>query len=186
MLKRIQNKIYVNNKLNFYERMNHNLSSGLCVTLNYEKLSGMELIELTLDNLTNFDDINKDNLLKEIKCKSKVYAIVFNDKILHYSCICNSKIFIWEIQKEIIVPDNFSYIYNCFTTPAFRGKGLFPMMLDYIIQDKSKSYLISALDDNEASIQSIQKLNFSFIGYCRYNKFIFIKKFANKTKLEFI
>lgn len=186
IFRRIIRAIYVHNKLVFYEKTGDQSGQEPDSVISSELLPGMEIVDLTHDNLKGFEGVDKVKLLKEIEKGSGGKVIILGSRIVHYSCVAYSKLFLWEVQRSLLVPHDIAYIYNCFTAPDFRGKSLFPIMLVHITQDRSKRYMISVLEDNVASAKSIKKANFNEAGFCRYRRMLFIEQIENNTKLKFV
>ena len=76
-----------------------------------------------------------------------------------------------EIERSIDIGRNAVYIFDASTVPAWRGHGLYPMLLDRIAQfygDKTK--VIAASTKNAASLRGIQKARFSLVARYRFLK----------------
>ncbi len=58
------------------------------------------------------------------------------------------------------------HIGPCFTEPEFRGKGLYPYLLTYIMNDipTASAFYIICSETNTASRRGIQKAGFTFLG----------------------
>lgn len=87
--------------------------------------------------------------------KTKIYTIQDGEVILHMS---------------YVIPPNYKYpflgrddlaIGPCNTVPSARGKGLYPWMLEYIINDnKTKNFYMFIREENSASIKGVLKAGF--------------------------
>ena len=73
----------------------------------------------------------------------------------------NSLSFSFVGQTQIKVPDGSMYIYDCFTLPTYRGRGIYSYMLDYIADlYVGKSCYVACQAQNEPSRKGIVKASF--------------------------
>lgn len=109
-----------------------------------------------------------------------IYLYKSSDTV-HYAHYVLGGCYISEIDKTIIIPDSY-YIYNCVTKEEFRGKGYYKKALSILIDNlaSSNEVYICALNSNSASIATIEKVGFQFVGRVTFIKFLFIKLVLRK------
>lgn len=110
--------------------------------------------------------------------KTKIYFAIDknSDSIVHSSCI---------------IPRNFKYpflkkgeycIGNCKTEPAFRGRGIYPYMLKYIMANNPNTiFKMTIREDNTPSIKGVKKAGFELTtekvrGSLILNRFVSVRE----------
>lgn len=87
-----------------------------------------------------------------------------------------------ETLHTITIQPNEAYISSCYTHPAFRGKNIYPVVLQHVFRYATaygiKRCFISAGSKNSGSIKGIEKAGYSFIGKLRVFR-LFGKLFNN-------
>jgi hypothetical protein len=66
-----------------------------------------------------------------------------------------------------------SYLWNFVTLPAFRGRGIYPRLLEAIIEAESveaETFWIAYAPENHASAAGIHKAGFRTVGQLRYTE----------------
>lgn len=74
---------------------------------------------------------------------------------------------IGELDHEFILPAGNRYLWNFRTLEAYRGLGIYPALLQYILQhadDEAKRFWIIHAPENKASLKGIQKAGFEYVG----------------------
>ena len=90
-----------------------------------------------------------------------VYVINKKNEIIHYSHIL-PKLF-----KFPFMQSNDLEIGPCWTSKEYRGRGIYPFILKYIVEKLSQDnrrFWIFAHEDNNPSIKGIRKSGFRFVG----------------------
>lgn len=80
---------------------------------------------------------------------------------------------IGELNHEFILPTGNRYLWNFRTLEAYRGLGIYPALLQYILQhgDKdAKRFWIIHAPENNASLKGIQKAGFEYVGKLYLNE----------------
>ena len=97
-----------------------------------------------------------------------VAFVAYIDKVpAAFGWMARGKAFIGELNHEIILPLRNRYLWNFRTMEAFRGRGIYPALLQYIIryeQEKADTFWIIHAPENRASLKGIQKAGFNFVG----------------------
>lgn len=68
------------------------------------------------------------------------------------------------------IPNNGYHIGPCYTEPGHRGKGLYPLLLQHIMDDKPNTKFYMIIDENNiASIRGVRKVGFIEIAKGKKN-----------------
>ncbi|MBI2877905.1 MAG: GNAT family N-acetyltransferase [Candidatus Tectomicrobia bacterium] len=85
-------------------------------------------------------------------------------KIIAYCWVAFKEAEIGEIERTLLLREGECYLYDAYTLKEFRGRGLYPAILDYILRDvKGKGLcraLICALKSNRPSHLGIRRVGF--------------------------
>lgn len=96
----------------------------------------------------------------------------------------NEKHYLGELALEMSLENKIEVLYDFFTAEAYRGKGLYPALLQKMCLRNTKPKLIYAFSDNYSSIRGIEKAGFQSLGKIKgYNKKIYqllVKKLWQK------
>lgn len=71
---------------------------------------------------------------------------------------------IGELNLWMTLPPNTEILYDFFTLPEFRGKGLYPSLLKNIVNRNRAVKIIYILEANEGSRRGIEKAGFQVLG----------------------
>lgn len=74
---------------------------------------------------------------------------------------------IGELNHELILPAGNRYLWNFRTMEAYRGLGIYPALLQYILQNapgEANRFWIIHAPENNASLKGIKKAGFSYVG----------------------
>lgn len=74
---------------------------------------------------------------------------------------------IGELNHEFILPTGNRYLWNFRTMEPFRGRGMYPALLQYILQNgdaQANRFWIIHAPENRASLHGIQKAGFGYVG----------------------
>lgn len=94
------------------------------------------------------------------------YIATRADEIAGYAWVTHADIYVEEIACIYPVAPEEIFIYDCFVDPMFRGSGIYPAMLGFIIEESKqksaelKNVGIAASVLNQASIRGILKAGF--------------------------
>ena len=71
----------------------------------------------------------------------------------------------------------------CYTTENFRGKGIYPAVLRYILSDyKADTFYMTVNENNASSIKGIEKAGFERCGKIKKSKLFKVYRFAQEEK----
>lgn len=92
------------------------------------------------------------------------YLVLDGQRILHASWVTTTGAWVGELRRYFIAPGSSAYVYESFTHPDARGRGIYPAALRHIASDAAADGLgelwIGVGDDNRASIRAIAKASF--------------------------
>jgi len=99
-----------------------------------------------------------------------VYTYVDGGRLLHSGWLIDrqAKGFMTEVQQEYHYPEGSSVLYDFYTHPECRGRGLYQACVQQMLGDVAalpgtRFVYISALSRNHASIHVIEKLGFQLV-----------------------
>lgn len=82
---------------------------------------------------------------------------------------------IGELERFVQVGDDEVYLWNFRTVEQWRGKGLYPLLLQHILRAQlsqgTRRHWIIAKPENRASVRGIQKAGFEVVGELSYDRF---------------
>lgn len=100
----------------------------------------------------------------------------FNSAVVSYCWVAFQQAKVGEINRIIKLRRNELYLYDAFTLPHYRGKGLFPALLIAILGlARSQGYsraLIFSLRENRPSVIGIEKAGFRLLQSIYFFRFL--------------
>ncbi|MDQ3962806.1 MAG: GNAT family N-acetyltransferase [Actinomycetota bacterium] len=103
------------------------------------------------------------------------YVVEMDGRLIHVSWVSTSKAWTRELRAYIRPPTGHCYIYESFTAPGARGKGIYPFALASICRDAVQRgwtrVWVAVEDNNPASLKSVRKAGFEpafTIGVARH------------------
>lgn len=131
-----------------------------------------------IQSLTDYDMANEKRKDYESRfSKGEILCVLEKDKkIIAYGWINpNPNHLIGELVLQLEYGDKCEVLYDFETDVAYRGKGLYPFLLQRIGNRNHKPKLIYVLVENKSSIKGIEKAGFRHLG----NIYGYNKKKAN-------
>ena len=172
-------KAFFHSKIIFFKKDTQSLTSvkNDCV---FTFLSFSELME------TSFWKIEYENEYKSRFHNGNLCAgLKSNNEIVHISWIARNALFINEIEKLYIIPQDSFLIYDVVTKESERGKGFYPFMLSCLLNWRNENNLINALifseSINSSSIKGIKKADFKITGSISLLKVFGIKFYSKRN-----
>jgi len=95
------------------------------------------------------------------------FIAYINDEPAGFGWMARSKAMIGELNHELSLPVHSRYLWNFRTMESFRGHGVYPALLQYIIRHEKQSahrFWIIHAPENRSSLKGIQKTGFRFVG----------------------
>ena len=91
------------------------------------------------------------------------------DTIAGYGWVRYGMVRIPDLRLEIALPKDHVYIWDCLTFPAYRGRGIFPGLLHYLLDDLDRQGIRQAwaaiAPGNLASQRAFAKAGFRLVAY---------------------
>jgi len=97
----------------------------------------------------------------------ELYLGYSNGALVHAAWVARrERVYATEIRRELRVGEKTAYIYDCFTAPKARGRGIYPTVLKHIMRhlfavDGIDSVAIACPGDNAASRRGIERAGFT-------------------------
>lgn len=89
-------------------------------------------------------------------------------KIAAYGWVLYGRISIPDLRLEIALPADHAYIWDCLTLPAYRGRGVFPGLLRYLLEDMRGRGIrlawAATAPGNSASVRAFAKAGFRLVA----------------------
>jgi GNAT superfamily N-acetyltransferase len=101
------------------------------------------------------------------------FVAYINNQPAAFGWMARSKAKIGELNHEMILPEGNRYLWNFRTLEAFRGLGIYPALLQFIMQyeaARADRFWIIHAPENKASLNGIIKAGFQFVGKLYTNK----------------
>jgi GNAT superfamily N-acetyltransferase len=95
------------------------------------------------------------------------FVAFIHDVPAAFGWMARGKAFVGELNHEMVMPVGNRYLWNFRTMEAFRGMGIYPALLQHIIQYEQKTadtFWIIHAPENKASLKGIQKAGFEYVG----------------------
>ncbi len=131
-------------------------------------------------SITNLNELEKIMYVKPAQIrnwlldKKRCFVVRVKENIVHYSWVSAREEYIPVIDKVIKMDDHEVCIHTCRTLTAYRGKGIFPFVLNSICQSLKNegihNVIIYAGAQNYSSIRSFEKCGFKKVGEVTYLK----------------
>jgi len=144
---------------------------------------GPEDIGLIVDLRDDIDEADVHKQVKDYFDNGGELFLGFSEGKLVHTAWLFYNLRISEIPFFVKIRKDEAYIGNCYTHPEFRGKNIYPVVLQHMLMDAAaknkKRCFITTIPINLASIRGIEKSGFSFVGKMRMFK-LFGKFFNNQ------
>jgi hypothetical protein len=150
--------------------------------LKYLKVIDIDVLiySMTKETILAFPELDYTIQLEVVNENKKKYFIQIEDKIIHQSTLFKSIYLLQLIQKKGPT------IGECFTNEEFKGKSIYPFVINYIAKDaiinnNQKEVFIIVNSDNVSSIRGIEKAGFTIHTKIKANRFLFFHYNVTKT-----
>jgi ribosomal protein S18 acetylase RimI-like enzyme len=91
------------------------------------------------------------------------------EEIVGYGWVQYGMVRIPDLRLEVALPKDHAYIWDCLTLPTYRGRGIFPGLLRYILKDLHEHGFRQAwaaiAPGNAASRRAFAKAGFRLVAY---------------------
>ena len=130
--------------------------------------SGLRIEETTdIKMLAMFGSITVEEVTKRLANDNKAFVAYINNFPAAFGWMARDNAKIGELDHEFILPQGNRYLWNFRTLEIFRGLGIYPALLQYILQhgDKdAKRFWIIHAPENKSSLKGILKAGFEHVG----------------------
>ena len=114
-----------------------------------------------------------EEVTKRLANDNLVFVAYLNNQPAAFGWMARDNAKIGELDHEFILPAGNRYLWNFRTLEAYRGLGIYPALLQYILQhadDEANRFWIIHAPENHASLKGIQKAGFEYVGKLYLNK----------------
>ena len=133
-----------------------------------EELPGLEFRPATSGDAARYArDIGTDSatsFARRLSNRTRCFVVDDGDLLLHASWVTTAGAWTRELRAYLVPPEGDAYIYESFTRPEARGRGLYPFALRNIIGWAQGSGIVrlwvGVEEHNPASIRSVTKAGF--------------------------
>ncbi len=108
-----------------------------------------------------------EEVTKRLANDNKAFVAYVNNQPAAFGWMARDNAKIGELNHEFILPAGNRYLWNFRTLEAYRGLGIYPALLQYILQNgdnKASRFWIIHAPENKASLKGIQKAGFEYVG----------------------
>ncbi len=108
-----------------------------------------------------------EEVTKRLANDNKAFVAYINDQPASFGWLARDKAKIGELNHEFILPQGNRYLWNFRTLEAYRGQGIYPALLQHILQNgdpEANRFWIIHAPENKASLKGIQKAGFEYVG----------------------
>ncbi|TKK72001.1 GNAT family N-acetyltransferase [Ilyomonas limi] len=121
-----------------------------------------------------------DEIIKRLANDHLAFVAYINNQPAAFGWMASGKAKIGELNHELILPERNRYLWNFRTLEAYRGLGIYPALLQFIIRyerHKANRFWIIHAPENKSSLRGIIKAGFSYVGtlYTKANGSIYIE-----------
>jgi RimJ/RimL family protein N-acetyltransferase len=110
------------------------------------------------------------SVIERLSKGNHIYTKVIDGKLAHYGWLIEreEKSFFFEVNQTYILPPDSAAMFDFFTHPVARGKGLYQSALPQILHEafqipETKQVFISVMADNSSSRHCIEKVGFEYV-----------------------
>jgi GNAT superfamily N-acetyltransferase len=108
-----------------------------------------------------------DDVINRLANDHVAFVAYINNRPAAFGWMARGKATIGELNHEFILPERNRYLWNFRTMEAFRGLGIYPALLQFIIGFEAKrgeQFWIIHAPENNASLNGIIKAGFKYVG----------------------
>ncbi len=110
---------------------------------------------------------SKEEVAKRLANDNKAFVAWINNMPAAFGWMARDQAVIGELNHGFILPPGNRYLWNFRTLEAFRGRGIYPALLQFILQEGDKEatrFCIIHAPENKASLKGIRKAGFEYVG----------------------
>jgi hypothetical protein len=129
--------------------------------------SGLSIEESTdITLLSRLGDTSENEIISRFANDHLAYVAFLHGTPAAFGWMARGKAFIGEVAHELVLPIANRYLWNFRTLPQFRGLGIYPALLQFMIRHEKKGehFWIIHAPENKSSMRGIIKAGFEFVG----------------------
>ena len=131
-------------------------------------LAGLEIRETDSPELmAALNLISREDALLRFSNNNKAFVAYWNGSPAAFGWMALGKARIGELNHEFVLPESHRYLWNFRTLAEFRGKGIYPRLLQHIMiseLDSTECFWIMHAPENTASEIGIRKAGFELVS----------------------
>ncbi len=112
----------------------------------------------------------------------RAYVVCAEGSVVAYGWVSFGDEQIAELERTIRVGPGEAYVWDCATLPAWRGRGLYPALLQAVARDLAAEGVgwvwVAAKADNAASLRGFVKAGYRRIARIRYARLLIWRRLA--------
>jgi GNAT superfamily N-acetyltransferase len=93
------------------------------------------------------------------------YMVLDGDRCVHYSWATRQMRYISEVGYQAYLQESDEWIYDCYTSPLYRGRSIYPHILSHIVEEARRAHRdhvwIDVKASNQSSLHGIGKAGFT-------------------------
>jgi hypothetical protein len=121
-----------------------------------------------MDLIAALNELPREEVRRRLANDNNVYVAYYKNQPAAFGWSAAGKAFIGELNHEMVLPLQHKYLWNFRTNEKFRGLGIYPQLLQYILRSESHNtqcFWILHSPENIASERGILKAGFRLIGH---------------------
>ncbi len=130
--------------------------------------AGLKTEESTdISLLSTIGNSTREEVTKRLANDNRVFIAYIKNLPAAFGWMARDNAKIGELNHEFILPKDNRYLWNFRTFEAYRGLGIYPALLQYIMQNgdnKASRFWIIHAPENNASLKGIEKAGFEYVG----------------------
>ena len=131
-------------------------------------IAGLHIEESTdLTLLSQMGETTEADVLKRLANDHLAFVAFVHGEPAAFGWMARGKARIGELNHELVLPLRNRYLWNFRTLAVFRGRGIYPALLQFMLQyegEKASRFWIIHAPENKASLNGIQKAGFRYTG----------------------
>ena len=133
-----------------------------------KKVRGLHIIESSNERLlAALASTSVSNIRDRMANGHKAFIAFIDDQPAAFGWMATKEARIGELDHQLKLPRDHRYLWNFRTLEKFRGMGIYPALLQYMIKNessKAQHFWIIHAPENQASLNGILKAGFHFVG----------------------
>ncbi|RFS21325.1 N-acetyltransferase [Chitinophaga silvatica] len=117
--------------------------------------------------LSQLGNITEKEVVKRVNNGNLAFIAYFHQTPVAFGWMAMGKASIGELGHQFVLPPQNRYLWNFRTISAFRGLGIYPALLQYILRseaNKTDRFWIIHAPENKSSLKGILKAGFHHVG----------------------